>query len=194
MKDKIVVIGGGGHAKVIISILKKLNQYNIVGYTDPGNKVEILGVLHLGNDEEFLNKKGNIVFAAVGIGENINKSLKKSIIEKYKKSGFHFPSIISPLAIINEEVSIGEGTVILDGVIINPCTKIGDFVTIYSNCVIEHDSIIENYVYLAPAVNMCGGVIIGADSTIGNGVSIKDCVKIKPGSKFESGSILLNDN
>ena len=71
IKNKIVVIGGGGHAKVVISILKKLGNYKVVGYTDIDNKGEILGVDYLGNDEIleklFLNK--NIKNAAIGIGQ-----------------------------------------------------------------------------------------------------------------------------
>jgi len=193
MRQKIVVIGGGGHAKVVMSLINKLTFFEIVGYTDIQNKGRMLNYDYMGNDTDFLNVSNDINYAAFGIGENVDQSMKKNIIEKYKKNGINFPTLISPHAIINEDVEFGEGTIILDGVIINPSTRIGSFVTVYPNCVIEHDTIIEDNVYLAPSVNMCGGVIIKANSKIGNGVTIKDYITIKPNSLIESGTIIKND-
>ena len=51
MKEKIILISGGGHAKVIISIIKKMNDFRIIGYTDPDNHGDILGVKYLGGDD-----------------------------------------------------------------------------------------------------------------------------------------------
>lgn len=194
MKEKIVIIGGGGHAKDVISLINKIQLYVIVGYTDICDKGKILSIPYLGTDTEFFYNNKEVHFAALGVGEYLDIASKESILNLYINNRIKFPNLVSPKAIINEEVSIGEGTVILDNVVINPNTKIGRFVTIYPNCVIEHDSLIEDNVYLAPAVNMCGGVKIGECSKIGNGVSIKDLVQIKPYSKIEPGSTVLSDN
>lgn len=161
---KIIVIGGGGHAKVVISIIKKLNNFDIIGYTDIENNSDILGVEYLGNDEIleelFLNK--NIKNAAIGIGQIKNVESRKETIEKLLKIGFEFPVIISPNAVVNEDVKLGEGTVVMDGVIINSGAFIGDFSIINTKTSIDHDCKIGDYVHIAPGVTISGALKLAA--------------------------------
>jgi UDP-perosamine 4-acetyltransferase len=110
---KIVVIGGGGHAKVVISILKKTKKYEIVGFTDKDDKNKILGVDYIGNDnclQKLYNQ--NVKLAVLGIGQISSADLRRTIVLKVKKIGFSFPSVVSTNAIINEDVNINEGTVL----------------------------------------------------------------------------------
>jgi len=192
---KIVVIGGGGHAKVVISILKKLNNYEIIGYTDIENKGEILGVEYLGSDkileELFLNK--NIKNVAIGIGQIKNVEFRKRTIKKLIKIGFEFPVIISPDSVINEDVKIGQGTVVMDGVIINSGSFIGDFSIINTKVSIDHDCKIGDFVHIAPGVTISGGVKIGSDTFIGAGATIIQYKKIGENIIIGAGSVVVND-
>jgi len=128
MEEKIIVIGGGGHAKVVISLLKKTNKFTIVGFIDTEKKENILGTDYLGDDSILKEQyEKGIDNCALGIGQIKSSSLRQKIVEKLTIVGYSFPTIISPTAIINENVEIGEGTVIMDGVIINSGSKIGNY-------------------------------------------------------------------
>lgn len=193
--DKILVIGGGGHAKVIISILKKIGIYEIVGYTDLKGRGKILGVAYLGNDNrlEELYSKENIKNAVIGIGQIRNVESRKKIAEDVRKIGFEFPSIISPDSIINEDVSIGRGTVIMDSAVINSGTKIGTFSIVNTKASIDHDCEISDFVHIAPGVTLSGGVKVGNGSLIGAGVTIIQYKSIGENCIIGAGSLVVKD-
>lgn len=189
MKDKIVVIGGGGHAKVIVSVLKKLNKYEIVGYTDPENKGEILGVPYLGNDKT-LNSlyKDGVNYAFIGLGQIKSAERRRKLVGICKSIGFNFPAIISPNAIINEDVSIGNGAVVMDGVTINSSSTIGEFSIVNTNASIDHDCSIGDFTHIAPGVTLSGEVNIGNNVLIGAGACIIQQIKIVDKTIISSGS------
>ena len=190
----IAVIGGGGHAKVIISILLKLNKYEVIGYIDKENRGTILGINYIGNDDLFINKyKNKIKYTALGVGQIKTSKLRKTIVGKYLKSGFLFPKIVSPDATINKEVNIGNGTVVMDGVVINSGAEIGEYAIINSNSTVEHDCKIGDYVHIAPGVTMSGEVNVGNDCLIGVGSTIIQGISISSNVIVGAGSIVYKD-
>lgn len=189
MKDKIVVIGGGGNAKVIISILKKINEYEIIGYTDVENKGKILGVVYLGNDDSLNSLYNNgIKNGVIGLGQIKSSAMRRRIVDMCKKIGFNFPTIISPNSLINEEVIIGNGTVVMDGVIINSGSKIGKYSIINTNASIDHDCSIGDFTHIAPGVTLSGEVTIGDNILVGTGASVIHQIKIPDNTIISSGS------
>jgi sugar O-acyltransferase (sialic acid O-acetyltransferase NeuD family) len=188
-KEKIIVIGGGGHAKVIISILKKLGKYEIIGFTDIEVKKPILGISFLGSDEAlsgYCNK--GIKQAVIGLGQIKSSEFRKKAVKKISDIGFEFPAIISPDSIINEDVCIGQGTVIMDRVTINSGTRVGSFSIINTNASIDHDCVIGNYTHIAPGAILSGEVKIGNDVLIGTGTSIIQSIEIPDSCIISAGS------
>ncbi|WKZ71055.1 MAG: acetyltransferase [Melioribacteraceae bacterium] len=192
MKDKIVVIGGGGHAKVIISILKKLYKYDIVGYTDLENKGEILGIPYLGNDDR-LNSlySDGVINAVIGLGQIKSAALRRKLVDRCKRIGFNLPAIVSPNAIINEDVSIGIGTVVMDGVTINSGSTIGEYSIVNTNASIDHDCSIGDFTHIAPGVTLSGEVNVGNDVLIGTGSNIIQQISIPDNTIISAGSTVL---
>jgi sugar O-acyltransferase (sialic acid O-acetyltransferase NeuD family) len=192
--ENIIVIGGGGHAKVVISILKKINAYNILGYSDLINSGSILGINYLGNDETILdNYFGLSKSLVLGVGQIKTPEVREKLIVKFIKAGFNFPSIISPHAICNESVEIGEGTIIMDGVVINTVTKIGNYCIVNTNSTIEHDCNIGNYVHIAPGSTISGEVEIGSKSFIGAGTILTNAISIPDNCIIGAGSLVRNN-
>lgn len=193
VREKIIIIGGGGHSKVIISILKKIEEFEIVGYTDNKDQGNLLGVTYLGNDDvlaHFFSK--GVKYAAIGIGQIKSSIIRRQIVSKIKSMGFEFPCIISPTAIVNEDVEIIEGTVIMDGVIINTGTRVGSFTIINTKTSIDHDCTIGNYTHLAPGVTLSGGVEIGNNVLIGTGASVIQSRKIVDNVIIAAGSTVTS--
>ncbi len=187
--DKIVIIGGGGHAKVVISILKKLNTFEIIGFTELEKKNSILGIEYLGQDEvlkELFNK--GITNAAVGLGQIKSAEIRKKIFNFASNIGFKFPLIISPNSIVNEEVKIGDGTIVMDGVVINSGSEIGKFSIINTNSSIDHDCKIGSFTHIAPGVTLSGEVNIGDNVLIGTGANVIQQISITDFSIISAGS------
>ncbi len=194
-RNKIVVVGGGGHAKVIISILIKLKKFKIIGYTDKVNTGNILGFNYLGNDDilgDLYNKK-KLRNAAIGIGQLQNVHSRRIIVNRLIKIGFEIPPIISPKAIINKNVTIGDGTVIMDGVVINTGTEIQKYCIINTNSSVDHDCKIGDFVHIAPGVTICGGVQIGMNTIVGAGTSIIQNRIICENSIIGAGAVVINN-
>lgn len=194
-KKYIFIIGGGGHAKVIISIIKKIPEFELLGYVDNNNYGDILGCKYIGNDEKFLTEKvkNKNYLAVLGVGAiTINKK-REEIFNKYKKIGFNFPPIISPSSIINEDVEINEGTVIFDKVVINSGSKIGACSIINTASVVEHDCVIGDFAHICPGSIVSGGVKIGKHTFVGAGSVLKQYIEVTDECIIGSGSTVIND-
>lgn len=195
MKDKIVVIGGGGHAKVIISTIKKLDQYEILGYTDLINKGLVLGTRFLGTDEVLTDilKEHKNCKAVIGIGSVEISDKRQKIYQMLKEIGFELPVIISTSAVVNEEVSLDEGTVIMEQTVIHPCSTIGKCVIINSGTLIGHDCKVGDFVHMAGGATLAGGVEIGYNSIIGMGAKVIQYKKIGKNCLIAAGSVIIKD-
>lgn len=194
MSNDIVIIGGGGHAKVLINIIKKNNNFSIIGYLDFIDNGKILSVGYLGKDEiiEQLIKNGlkNITF---GIGKINSSNTRENIIKNFINYNIKFPKIISNSAIINEDVEVGKGVQILDGVIINSGSFLSDFCIVNTHATLEHDCFIGKYTHIAPGVTISGGVKIGDSVLIGTGATIIQGIKICNNAIIGAGSVVVKD-
>lgn len=195
MKDKIVVIGGGEHAKVIINVIKKLDEYEILGYTDIINKGLVLGKKYLGNDEVLNNiiKKHKNCKAVIGVGLIKVSNVRNRIYEMVKNIGFDLPTITSKNAIIYEDVTIGEGTVVLDNTIINTGSTIGKCVILYSSAIVEHDCTVGDFVTFATGSILAAGSKIGDNSILSVGAIVISHKSICNNCFIGAGSVAISD-
>lgn len=172
--EKIIILGGGGHAKAVITVIKKTGRFEILGYLDITNRGEILGIKFLGDDERLsdIKREHPQCAAALGVGHVSISSKRCELKSKLEDLKFDLPAIISPTAIINEDVKIGKGSVVHDGVIVNSGAVIGECSIINNNSTIDHDCQIADFVHIAPGATLSGGVEVGARSIVGAGASV----------------------
>ncbi len=191
---KIVVIGGGGHAKVLIGILKKSRKYRIAGYVDIKDRGMLSGVPYLGDDSRLkeIYQKG-VRSACLGIGEVKAGTKRKEIRDRVKAAGFAFPVIVSPNTVVGEDAVLGEGTQVLDGVIVNPGSRIGECCILNTHSTVEHDCVIGAFCHIAPGAVLSGGVEVGAFSMIGAGAVVSQHVKIANRIMVGAGSVVIRD-
>lgn len=173
--EKIVLVGGGGHAKVVIDAIKNSRKFDIYGILDshlPKGE-SVLGVKVIGTDEMlpkiFEEGARNAVIAIGSIG---NCGIRKRIYTNLKKIGFQLPVIQHPKSTIAEDVKIGEGTFIAAGVVINPGVKIGKNAIINTSSSVDHDCVIGDFVHIAPRTILSGGVKVGDETHIGTGTNV----------------------
>jgi UDP-perosamine 4-acetyltransferase len=174
MKKKIVLIGGGGHCKVVIGAIRLENKFQIYGIVDTVlSDKEVSGVKVIGNDDDLpkIFKKG-IKHAFICVGSIGNCEIRKKIFACLSKVGFKLPVICHPSAIIAKDVEIKEGTFVAAGVVINSGTKIGRNAIINTSSSIDHDCEIGDFVHVAPGVILCGGVIVKDGIHVGVGAHV----------------------
>lgn len=189
----IAVVGGGGHAKVVIGLLKKL-RCDVIGYTDQEDRGEILGVPHLGTDEALTDLlMDGTHYLAPGLGKVVASSFRRTLFHQMLSLGFKFPVIAAPQAVMNEDVIAGPGTVVCDGAILNVGSRIGSFCIINSNSTVEHDCHLADNVHVAPGATVSGGVTIGADCMIGAGSTIVHGVSLCSGTLVGAGATVTRD-
>ncbi len=192
--DRIVVIGGGGHAKVLIGLLKKL-PWNVMGYVDPEERGIILGVPRLGGDDilpELLHTYGRCG-AIIGVGKIDASPLRTTLQQAVEAAGFELPVAVSPHAVVNDEVALGPGTVVLDGAVVNSGSETGRGCIVNTNSTLEHDCRLGVNVHVASGATVCGGVTIGANCLIGAGATVVQNVRICDNCVLGAGSVVMQD-
>ena len=156
--NDILIIGGGGHAKVLASILKKHQEWNPIGYTDAEGNGPLLGLPYLGTDEVILAliSDKDLKHAVIGIGLVDLTEHRAEVIRKIQAMGLSLPPICSSNAVINEDVEIGVGSIVMDGAVIQPGVDIGCYSIINTGASVDHDCTIGDHVHIAPGVTISG--------------------------------------
>ena len=190
----IVVVGGGGHAKVVISVLKKAS-YQVAGYTDRQDRGPLLGIPWLGGDGVLPGVLGTHpgCGAVIGVGKIDTARLRLALQDDIAGLGFDFPVIVSPHAMINEEVTLGAGTVVFDGVVVNSGAETGRGCILNTNSTVEHDCRLGDNVHIAPGVTLSGGVVVGRNTMIGTGATVIQSVSICEDCMIGAGSTVVRD-
>lgn len=196
MKEKIVVIGAGDHAAIVIEILELLGTYEIVGVTsDDLNRInKKIKYPLLGSNDILKNllKKG-VEHAAIGIGGYRENISRKRAYLKLKKIGFTITTNIHPSAIISKNTTIGEGCTIFAGVVINTGATIGNNVIIATGSHIDHDTIIHDHVLISAGVNIGGNDEIGEGTLVAIGATIISGITIGSNCLIAAASTVIND-
>ena len=190
----ILIYGASGHAKMIVDIIHKTNNYDMRGFVDcykPINE-DVYGYKVVGNLEDIpkLVKELNIQCIAMGIGENFTRMKKYHQIKEVAPD-IEFVSIIHPTATIAQDVSVTEGTVIMANVVVNANAKIGKVCILNTASTLGHDCIMDDFSSLASGVTVAGGVQIGLCSAICLGARIIQNLTIGDHTVVGAGSIVL---
>lgn len=189
--EKVVLIGAGPHAKVIADMLLQMPQYEVVGLIDPEIKMGFMGLKILGNDDcldELFNEGVHKAFVSIGSNE-----IRKKVFYKVKEIGFEMINIISANAIVSSYAKLGQGIAIMPGAIVNAFTQIKDGCILNTNCSIDHDGSIDEFVHVAPGSAIAGSVSIGEKTFCGVGTRIIDGIKVGNNVVIGAGSVVIKD-
>lgn len=194
---RLIIIGGGGHAKVLIDSILSSGLYKIEGILDgrysPGTQIS--GSCVLGGDE-FLDKdkgmKGRFLLA-VGVGGIRADNKRKIIYDKYKSRFFEFPALIHSGSYVSSFANIREGVQVMAGAIINPESEIGENTIINTGAVVEHECVIHPHCHVSVRAILAGRVAVGECSHIGMGAIVLQGVNIGSNVTVGAGSVVTKD-
>lgn len=195
LKD-IILVGGGGHAKVIIDIIRSREEFKVIGIVDNDlKKKQIYGIPVVGTDEilEEIFRKQIATNAFVSF-DGVKRIEKRGRMFFYlKKIGYEIPILVHEKAIVSDYAEIGEGTCVMAGSIINAGSVIKENCIINTGAIIEHDCYIGFNSHIAPNASLAGGVIIGDHTHIGIGSVVIENVKIGNNVVVGAGAVVTKD-
>ena len=176
--------GAGGHAKVIMDILKE-NSTELTGIIDDNTHIQEWMEYHVLSYDP---KRMFPILISIG-----NNSIRKNIAEQLYKKNAVFGTVISIHAIVSPYTKIGEGSVVMQGSILQSCCQTGKHCIVNTGAAIDHECILEDYVHVSPHATLCGNVEVGEGSWIGAGAVINPGVKIGKWTIIGSGSVVCKD-
>ena len=204
MREKILLVGAGQHARVVLYNIQEQNKYDVIGILDKNldkakeekffEGIPILDIDYSKVDLKELKEKLGTDKFFISFG---NMKYRKKVWELFKNSGWNSVNIIHPNAVISKNAKLGEGILIECGCLITPNPIIGDNVVVNTGSQVNHDNIIENHVYIASGVVLSGGVKIGENTLLDDGVIVTLGREVGKNSLIGAGAVItknLEDN
>jgi UDP-perosamine 4-acetyltransferase len=195
MNKPVIILGAGGHAKVLIQALL-LNHISIIGVLDHrdielGRKV--MGIPIIGDDDSVLKYSTQDILLVNGLGSVKSMTARQSLFAKMKRQGYLFTTVIHPSAIIASDVTFGEGVQIMAGAIVQAGCYVGDNSLINTRVAVDHDCHIGDHVHIAPGAILSGNVSVGSETHIGTGATIIQGIGVGHHCLVAAGSVVIHD-
>ena len=194
MKDKIILVGGGGHCRAVIDIIESGKLFEIAGVIDVPEKVgsSIYGYNIIGTDDDLPALVKEVKTFCVTVGHIKSNALRKSLFANLKALGAHLPVITSPHAYVSNHATIGEGTVVMHSAVINASATIGRNCIINTASIIEHDVIIGDHCHVGPLSAVNGGCLVESNCFVGSNSVVIPGITIKRNSLVAAGSVIIS--
>ena len=177
MKEDILILGGGGHAKACIDVIESTGLFSIKGIVvnDASPEGVMLGYPILGNDDALPDLIKTCPNVFIGVGQIKSPAIRKKLVEMSRGLGARFPKIISSSAVVSRYSRIGEGTIIMHGSVIQADAQVGSFTHISTGAILN------------------GCVSVGEESFIGSGSVIFQGCQIEKNVIVSAGTIVRNN-
>ncbi|WDL95151.1 acetyltransferase [Alicyclobacillus sp. ALC3] len=192
MPERVIILGAGGHAKVIAETLRMNPDYEILGCLSEKGIYYIGGRLRVIGDDTLLPTlyKDGVRQVVIGIGDNRVRHERANAV---RHLGFSLLNVIHPTAYVSESVTLGSGVVIMANTVVNTDTRIDDNTIINTGTTVDHDCVIEDSCHIAPGCTLSGGVRVGAGTWLGTGTSVIDHISIGAWSVIGAGAVVVTD-
>lgn len=184
MKDKLLIIGAGGHGRVVADVAEAVGRYKEIAFVDDGKIEKTPRFPVLGKTSLVAEKKDEYeLFVAIG-----NAQVRKRIMESIDAE---FATLIHPSAIIGSDVTIGQGTVLMPGAIINTGAIVGNGVILNTASSVDHDCVLGDYCHVAVGAHLCGNVNVKEGTWIGAGATVIQGINICEKCMIGAGAVVV---
>jgi len=193
MTTDLILIGAGGHSKVVADIVTLSNLYKIIGFYDDNQENTLYNIPHLGTVQDLIDHYNSVAYYICAIGDNMTRS---QIVSKLEHAcvGIKWVSYLThPSAIIASTAQIGCGTIVCAGSIIQPDTTIGCHCIVNTSSSIDHDCAIGDFTHIAPGTHLCGNITIGNCVLIGVGCCIVPNRRVGNYAIIGAGTTVIKD-
>jgi UDP-perosamine 4-acetyltransferase len=188
----VVVIGAGGHAKVVIELIRAQGRYDVVGCTDrEPERGDVVGAPILGSDDVLpaLYEQG-VRHCFIALGDN---ALRRKVAAQVTALGFELVNAISPKAVVSPTARLGRGVAVMAGAVINAATVVEDLAIINTRAAVDHDCQIGEAAHVAPRAALAGGVRIGPRALVGAGATVVPGVSVGEATVIGAGATVISN-
>jgi sugar O-acyltransferase (sialic acid O-acetyltransferase NeuD family) len=196
MSARVIVIGSGGHAAVIVDALLAAGSV-VLGLTDvepARHGAEVCGQRVIGDDAVLVGYDAREVELANGIGSVGDCAARRSVQARLEAQRWRFTTVRHPAAIVSPFARVAAGAQLLAGSVVQPRAQVGAGCIVSTRAVVEHDVQLGPYTHVAPGAVVCGDVRIGAGCHIGAGAVIRQGVVVGDGTLIAAGAVVVRDH
>ena len=175
-KPKIILIGAGGHAHACIDVIEQHGGYQIAGLVGMAEEMhaEHLGYKVIATDNNLPELVKGYQYAFITVGQIQSSDHRIRLYQHATELGFQMPVFIAPSAHVSRHASIGVGTIVMHGAIVNAGARVGNNCIINTRALLEHDVAVEDHCHISTGAILNGEVKIGTGSFVGSGSIIKE--------------------
>ena len=190
-KPRLVILGSGGHAKVIVEIFEEAAAFDIVGYTSLSSPAPLFHYPYLGTDDDLpavLATGITHAFPAIG-----NNRIRHRMVAQLQALGFVLPNAISRHAVVSPRTTLGAAIAIMPGAIVNVDSCIGDGAILNTACSVDHDARIGACAHIAPGAHIAGNVTVGEGAFLAVGSCSVPGIDIGAWATVGAGGVVIRD-
>lgn len=187
--NKLALLGASGHGKVVADMAELLGWQRIDFFDDAWPRITQNGPWPvLGNTAALLASLTEYQGVAVAIGNN---AIRLAKLVELREKGARLVSLVHPAAVVSRHASLGTGTVVMAGAVINACTRVDEGAIINTNASVDHDCVLAPGVHISPGASLAGGVTVGQGSWVGIGACVRQLVAIGQGAVVGAGAVVV---
>jgi len=194
----IFVIGGGGHARVLVEAISQMEPSWKVAILDRDQKRHgqaEMGAPIIGGDElmEAISIKSPGARITIGLGSVGDASARIRLFDLAISWGLRPTTVVHPTSVVSKATEIGDGSQLFPACVLNPGVKIGQNVIVNTRAVVEHDCLIGDHAHLATGAILAGGVVVGPAAHVGAGATVKQGIRVGEGAVIGVGASVVKD-
>jgi acetyltransferase EpsM len=193
-RARLIVIGGGEHARVVIEAVQSGASHQLLGFIDPESCEETtrrLGVPRLGDEAVLASSPGAL--GVLGFGALATRARRAEVVERLTPRLGGWGAVVHATAWVSPTATIGPGTVILARAVVQTGARIGAHCVVNTGAIVEHDVVLGDHSQLAPGVVLGGGARVGPLAYLGLGAVVRDHTTIGAGATVGMGAVVVAD-
>jgi sugar O-acyltransferase (sialic acid O-acetyltransferase NeuD family) len=193
MPADVIVLGAGGHARVVIDALRRAG-FAVAGVCAPelsAGQPGPLGAPALGGDGALDGVDRARYLLANGIGSIGAPAVRQKVFETRKADGWRFVTLVHPAAVVGEDCALGEGAQVMAGAVLQPGVRLGRNTIVNTRAAVDHDCRLGDHVHVAPGVVLSGGVTVGSRSHLGTGAVVIQDIAIGDDVLVGAGAVVI---
>lgn len=192
-RQRLVGLGAGGHAAVIIETLQAAGNSEIVGLLAP-ERGEVLGIPIFGDDDSLMSLRDRGIDGLfLGVGMMKSPDLRKRLVDKATRSRLEIVGAVHPTAFIAPSVTMARAPQVLARAVIQSRACLGDHVLVNTRSIIEHDCRLGDFSHVATGAHLAGGATIGEGAFVGAGAVLIQGITVGANAVVGAGAVVIHD-
>ena len=195
MSVPVIVIGAGGHGRVVADALRAAGR-ELLGFTDADSTrqgTRLDGLLVLGGDEVLATHNVENVVLANGVGSIGVPTRRRAVHEALAADGWRFTTVLHPRATVSPHALLEEGAQVMAGAVVQPGAVIGVGSIVNTGALVDHDCVLGAHCHVAPGATLSGQVHLGAECHVGTGAVIVQGVRLGARTLVGAGAVVVSD-